>query len=111
MEAAIEEAVRVLWTIFYTGQTSRFETEGLQSFGMQEETETGCAKAMAGKERRILPGPIRRRESLAKTEKGNLWRLDDTRRDTLLKANTAVCSADPGGQDGYDTRQDRLAEA
>lgn len=50
MEAAIEEAMCILRTVFYTGSTSGFEAEGMQPFGMQEETETGCAKAVAGKE-------------------------------------------------------------
>lgn len=50
MEAAIEKTMRILRAVFYTGSTSGFEAEGMQAFGMQEETETGCAKALAGKE-------------------------------------------------------------
>jgi hypothetical protein len=50
MEAAIEETMRILRAVFYTGSTSGFEAEGMQPFRMQEETETGCTKAVAGKE-------------------------------------------------------------
>ncbi len=42
--------MRVLWAIFYSGQTSGVKTEGLQPHGMQKETETGSAEAMVGQE-------------------------------------------------------------
>ncbi|HPW24170.1 MAG TPA: hypothetical protein PLQ51_09535 [Smithellaceae bacterium] len=40
--------MRVLWALFYSGQTSGVKTEVLRPPGMQKETETGSAAAMAG---------------------------------------------------------------
>jgi hypothetical protein len=42
--------MRVLRAVFYSGQTSGGETEGLRLAGMQKETETGSAAAMAVQE-------------------------------------------------------------
>lgn len=48
---------------------------------------------------------------MASQKKGASSGRDDTRRDTPFKANTEVRSADPGGQNGHDTRRDHPAKA
>jgi len=49
---------------------------------------------------------------MAKAKEGLLYkRQDDTRQDIPIKPSAEVNSADPGEQDGQDTRRDHSAKA
>ena len=103
-EVALDEAVRVLRSIFCARPARGQQTEGLQGSALPQEAQAAGAAGLEREEPRLLPGPLRVREGVAAA-------ANDTRRDPLPQAGRGVRSEAPGIDCGRDTRRDPAAKA